>query len=90
MSKTVTFYVREGRRYRPVREYDPEFMDAKPHGAHVTVVRPHGSITRYNIEPDLAPMIAAGTIAADAISEVLVRASEFRLDHKEQIGRAHV
>jgi hypothetical protein len=78
MSEPVVFYVRRGRRYVPVREYDQQFQDAMPYGAHLTVVRPGNQSTRYSIDPALAPMIAAGTYAEDAVCRALHRAGEVR------------
>ena len=74
----TTFYIKEGRRYRPVREYDQTLMDAMPKGAHIVMVYPGGQSTRYSIDPAYAPMIAAGRVAEDAISKALMRASDMR------------
>jgi hypothetical protein len=85
MTNKKTFYVREGRTYRPIKEYDPEFCDAIPHGTHLTICLPNGKITRYNVEPDFAPMIAAGAVAAEAISKALIKASELRHEIKRPL-----
>ena len=37
---TETFYIKRGRRYVPVREYDAMLQNALPHGSYVTVVKP--------------------------------------------------
>ena len=55
------FYEKVGGRYKPVYEYDQTLMDAFPKGTHVTVCYPGGQSTRYNIDPNYAAMIAAGT-----------------------------
>lgn len=72
------FYERVGRRYRPVSEYDNELLDALPKGSHLIMVYPGGRSTRYRITPALAPMIAAGRLAEDAISRSIQQATELR------------
>lgn len=76
---TETFYIKRGRRYVPVREYDGMLQDALPHGSYVTVVRPGVSVQRWAIDPAYAPMIAAGIVAGEAVSEAMRSASEIRL-----------
>lgn len=72
------FYEKVGGRYKPVREYDSDLMDAMPKGTHIIMSYPGGKSTRYNIDPALAPMIAAGRVAEDAISNAIHKASELR------------
>lgn len=76
------FYEKVGRRYKPVAEYDNEYLDSFPKGNHLVMCYPGGSSRRFNIEPALAPMIAAGRYAEDAISSALVKASEMRPHNK--------
>ena len=64
----TTFYRKVGRRYQPVEEYDPELMDALPEGDHLISVRVGLTSRRFDVDPALAPMIAAGVYAEDAIS----------------------
>jgi hypothetical protein len=59
-------------------------MDSFPKGNHLVMCYPGGSSRRFNVEPALAPMIAAGRFAEDAISSALVKASEMR-PHKKPI-----
>lgn len=73
-----TFYEKVGRKYRPVYEYDSELMDAFPEGTHIVMCYPGGKSTRYNINLDLAPMIAAGRYAEDAISHKIMEKSALR------------
>jgi hypothetical protein len=70
------YYIKEGRRYKPVAEYDSELMDSFPKGSHLVCVYPGGSSRRYGIDPAYAPMIAAGRVAEDAISKAIYAASE--------------
>jgi len=76
---TETFYIKRGRRYIPVREYDAMLQNALPHGSYVTVVKPGVSVQRWAVDPAYAPMIAAGIVAREAMSEVMISASELRL-----------
>ena len=72
------FYEKVGRRYVPVAEYDNDFLDSFPKGSHLVMCYPGGSSRRFNIDPALAPMIAAGRVAEDAICSALHKASEAR------------
>ena len=72
------FYEKVGRRYKPVYEYDQTLMDSFPKGSHLIVCHPGGKSTRYNIEPNYAAMIAAGRVAEDAISKVIMKATDLR------------
>jgi len=82
MTKKI-YYEKRGRRYYPVMEHDYELMDALPYGNHMIMVYPGGQSTRYNINPALAPMIAAGRVAEDRICEAVRKASEMRPRRKE-------
>ncbi len=72
------FYEKKGRRYVPVSEYDNELLDSFPKGAHLVMCYPGGSSRRFNIDPAYAPMIAAGRVAEDAISEAIRKATDLR------------
>lgn len=72
------FYEKIGRRYKPVYEYDQTLMDAFPKGAHLVLCYPGGKSTRYNINIDYAPLIAAGRVAEDAVCEAIVKAQELK------------
>ena len=82
MTKKI-YYEKRGRRYYPVMENDYELHDAMPRGNHLIMCFPGGRSTRYNIEPALAPMIAAGRVAEDKMSEAVRKASEMRPRRKE-------
>ena len=73
-----TYYEKVGRRYKPVAEYDSDYLDSFPKGAHLVMVYPGGSSRRFNIEPAYAPMIAAGRVAEGAITEAIRKASDLR------------
>lgn len=72
------YYVKEGRRYKPVAEYDSDLVDSFHKGTHLVMVYPGGSSRRYNIDPNYAAMIAAGRFAEDAISAAITKQSELR------------
>ena len=72
------YYVKEGRRYKPVAEYDNELMDSFHKGNHLVMIYPGGTSRRFNIDPAYAPMIAAGRYAEDAICRAMLKASELR------------
>ena len=77
MTKKV-YYTKVGRRYVPVAEYDSDFLDSFPKGTHIVMSYPGGRSTRYNIDPALAPMIAAGRFAENKMLDVMRKASEAR------------
>ena len=72
------FYEKIGRRYKAVYEYDQALMDSFPKGSHLVICYPGGQSTRYNVDPAYAPMIAAGRVAEDKISEAIRQASDMR------------
>ncbi len=72
------YYIKEGRKYVPVSEYDSDLVDSFSKGTHLVMVYPGGSSRRYNVDPNYAAMIAAGRVAEDKISEAIRKASELR------------
>jgi len=78
------YYEKVGRRYKPVAEYDNDYMDSFPKGNHLVMCYPGGTSRRFNIEPNYAAMIAAGRVAEDAISKAVQLSSEMR-PHREPI-----
>lgn len=77
------YYEKRGRRYKPVAEYDSDLVDSLPKGNHLIMCYPGGKSITYNVDPALAPMIAAGRVAGDRISEAIHKASELRPRQKE-------
>ena len=77
------FYKKVGRKYVPVSEYDSELLDAFPKGNHLVMSYPGGASRRFNIDPALAPMIAAGRFAEDAISNKIREATDLRPMNRE-------
>lgn len=77
MTKKI-FYEKVGRRYKPIKEYNTEWIDAFPKGTHIVMSHPGGRSTRFNIDPAFGPMIAAGRFAEDAISRRIMDVSAMR------------
>ena len=82
MTKKI-YYEKRGRKYVPVMEYDEYLMDGLPRGNHLIMCYPGGRSTRYNIDPALAPMIAAAREAEDKMSEAVRKAGAMRPRRKE-------
>lgn len=74
--RSTILYRKVGRKYVAVSEYSEEFSYQLPEGCHLAVVRPGMSSRRYNIDPDLAPLIAAGRYCEDEVAMAIVEASE--------------
>lgn len=72
------YYIKEGRKYVPVAEYDSDLLDSFHTGTHIVMSYPGGQSRRYNIDPNYAALIAAGRVAEDAICKALNKASEMR------------
>lgn len=71
-----TFYIKKGRRYVPVSDYDSDLCDSYSYGAHLVVVKPGMKSRRSLVDPAFAPMIAAGMFACDAMTKAVIEASE--------------
>lgn len=76
------YYEKVGRKYIPIAEYDSNLLDGFTKGNHLVMSYPGGQTRRFNIEPALAPMIAAGRYAEDAMSKAVQKASEMRPHNK--------
>lgn len=83
MTKEV-FYKKVGRKYVAVSEYDSDLSYALPKGAHLLMVYPGGTSTRYNVNPNHAAMIAAGRVCEDVISKAIMDATEIRRNYKSR------
>lgn len=77
------YYEKRGRRYVPVAEYDSDYLDSFPKGAHLVMCYPGGSSRRFNIDPNYAAMIAAGRVAEDAICRRIQQETELRPANRE-------
>ena len=87
------YYEKVGRRYKPVSEYDSDFLDSFTKGTHLVMSYPGGKSIRYNIDPAYAPMIAAGRVAEDAVSDAIREALDLRpqkqpiTEHQQKLWR---
>ena len=72
------FYEKIGKRYYPVREHDSVFYESFPKGSHLVVCTPGGRITRFNIDPAIAPMLAAGESVEGAMTKEILKATAMR------------
>lgn len=78
MTKKI-FYEKVGSRYKPVSEYDSDWIDSYPKGTHIVICRPGVTSRRFNIDPNYAALIAAAHVAEDAMASALVKAGEIRM-----------
>ena len=78
------YYIKEGRKYVPVSEYDSDLLDSFHKGTHLVMVYPGGQSRRYNVDPSYAAMIAAGRVCEDAISRVIMEHSALRVPEKQK------
>lgn len=62
-----TFYVKQGKRYKPVLYGDETFNHAMPSGTHLVVVQPGLESRIYHIQPDAAPLLATAKLAEDKV-----------------------
>ncbi len=76
MSETI--YIKVGRRYKPIYEYDQKVCDSFPLGAHLVVCEPGHQITRFRVAPDFAPVLAAIAKGRDAMVSAIQNATEPR------------
>ena len=77
------FYEKVGRRYKPVAEYDSDYLDSFPKGNHLVMCYPGGRSTKYNVDPNRAALIAAGRVAHDKMREAIYEAASMhRREHE--------
>jgi hypothetical protein len=72
------YYEKVGNSYKPVAEYDGDYLASFPKGDHLVMCYPGGISRRYNVNPNHAAMIAAGRVAENAICKAISKASELR------------
>ena len=78
MKRSIGIYKKVGRRYVEIGEYDPEYTDHVPNGVTMIVKRPGCQSNRYNVDPDILPLLAAGVYCEDEISNAIYHAGELR------------
>lgn len=72
------YYIKEGRKYVPVSEYDSDLLDSFHKGNHLVMSYPGGQSRRFNIDPAYAAMIAAGRVAEDAVCDAIRKQAEMK------------
>ena len=71
-------YKKVGRRYREIGVFDNEAL-YYPHGAHLIIVKPSGgSLTRYNVDPAHAELLAAAETMREAMMQAMREAGKVR------------
>lgn len=78
MDTKKIYYVKQGRKYVPVKEYDSDLMDAMPYGTHLVQVREGGMSRRYNIDPDTAQYAAAALALEEKLIQIVSEAMDAR------------
>jgi hypothetical protein len=73
-----TFYVKRGKKYIPISEYDAGVHDSIKHGTHLVVNHMGCRMYTYDVEPDHAAIVAATRIFKEYLVKSLHRASEAR------------
>lgn len=80
--ETKTIYKKVNRRYIPIGLYDNE-QQYKPIGAHLVIVSPNCTSTRYNISLDEAVVLAAVQNVRKALVDALVSATVMQPKERE-------
>lgn len=76
MAKEI-YYKKVGNKYVPISEYDSDFCSSFQKGTHIVVCNLNSTSYTYCIDPEFAPLIAAGKYAENAIREALVESSKY-------------
>ena len=77
----MEIYKKVNRRYIPIGMYEPE-QQYKPIGAHLVIVSPGCTSTRYNIQVDEAVVLAAVQNVRKALVDALDKATELQPDRR--------
>lgn len=85
MSETI--YIKVGRRYKPIYEYDPMVCDSFPEGTHLVVSTPGSRLTRFRVDPDFAPVMAAIAHGREAFISAIQKATLLSPRDKKLSGR---
>lgn len=77
MNSTV-YYVKRGRRYAAVAQYDDGLMSALPEGSHLVTVTPGCRSTAHCVDPANAAVAAVLERHKNDLCRVLLKASEMK------------
>ena len=78
---STTYYVKRGRRYVPVAQYDDGLMSALPEGSHLVTVTPGCRSTVQCIYPANAAVAAVLERHRSDLCRILLKASEMKPRH---------
>ena len=76
MSTETVYYVREGKKYKPVSYYDSDICNSFPAGASLVVKNKNSTMRRHNIDIDYAPVLAAMIILREELVDIVLEASK--------------
>lgn len=66
-------------KYEAVSEYDSDYLDSFPIGSTVMVQTYKGGQSRkYSVDPALAPMVAASMVLQQSLTDIIVKANEYK------------
>lgn len=82
-----TLYVKRGRRYHPVGEYDNEALDMLPYGSHLVAVFPGKRIVTYQVNPDHAGLLTALQEHEKTLVSAIQTASARHIEHRSGSAR---
>lgn len=78
MAVRETYYVKRGRKYVPVSEYDSEVCDSLKYGTHLVVNEQGCRMYLYDVHPDNASIVAATQLFKSHLLKCMAVASEAR------------
>jgi hypothetical protein len=81
----ITYYIKDGRKYVPIKYYDDACMNSVKEGCTLIVKDKGSKMIRSDVDPAYAPYLAASLSIQCKIATTLVRASESR-PHKKDLS----
>jgi len=75
-------YKKKGRRYIEIGVYENEYFHY-PIGSHLVVSEQGSTLTKFNIQPDYAPVLAALETYREAIQTAMHKATELKVTKRE-------
>lgn len=80
-------YKKVGRRYVPVSTSELMEMNYRPFGATLVISQPGCTSYHHKVDPALAPLIAAGVYAKEAITNAMANHNEFKPDEPRELTK---
>ena len=74
----TAIYKKVKNRYVEIGRYEDEHLSHYPHGVHLVLSMPGSRLTRFQIEPEIAGLLAAAEIARPAMMEAMRNANHYR------------